>query len=148
MLPPIIELLPLAQQNRFKLAYSGKQRPIGWGEPDDIVVGMVQAWLNALDVPLPIRTKRDKEGNVIADGIFGSETYLAVKHFQDKNTLKGDGMVGHDTIDVIYEHLHEKFIKRRVSSPPQNASVTVKTRLFRCPPGTLICPEPPPQIVA
>lgn len=145
MLPPIIASLPIAQQNRFKLAYSNKQRPIGWGEPDDIVVGMVQAWLNALDVPLPKSTKRDEEGNIIADGIYGSETYQAIKHFQEKNKLKGDGMVGHDTLDIIYERLHEKFTKRRVSNPPHTAAVTVKPRPFHCPPGTLICPEPPPR---
>lgn len=143
MMPSSVEHLPPATRARFELAFTNKLRPIGWGEPDDIAVGVIQAWLNALDIPLPKSTSRDLEGNIQADGIYGSETFRAIKKFQELNQLKPDGMVGENTLNKFHEKLHEKFTVRVVSNPPKNAAVTVKKRPFRCPPGTLICPEPP-----
>lgn len=146
MLPPIVEKLPLATRKRFDLAYNNAlRRPIGMGEPDDIAIGMIQAWLNALDIPLPKSTKRNPDDTVSADGIYGSETYEAVKKFQAANGLKPDGMVGHDTLDKIAEKLGEKFHKPRVTEPTRNANIIVVKRPYRCPPGALICPEPSRQ---
>ena len=143
MLPSIVEKLPLASKNRFKLAFSNRLRPIGIGEPDDIAIGLVQAWLNALDIPLPKSTSRNPDGSITADGIFGSETHGAVKQFQARNGLKPDGMVGKDTLDKIAEKLGEKFHKPRQTEPDRKAGVIVVKRPFRCPPDSLICPEPP-----
>ncbi len=145
MMPPIVDYLPPAQRERFRLAYTNKKRPIGWGEPDDIATGLVQAWLFALGFPLPKSARMDIDGGIIADGIYGSETYRAIKQFQESNPnpLKGDGMVGQDTLDKLYDRLHQKFTKQNTANPPKNAAVTVVKRPYRCPPGALICAEPP-----
>jgi putative peptidoglycan binding protein len=144
MLPPIVDKLPQEARRRFHEAYDNPKRPIGWGEPDDIVVALLQVWLYALgasNFPRSIVYEIDQD-TVNADGIFGKETWLAIMAFQSRKDLglKADGMVGHNTIDRIYDLLHQ----RRVN-PPQlrKASVTAVTRPFKCPPGALICPEPP-----
>jgi murein L,D-transpeptidase YcbB/YkuD len=141
MLPEIVKKLPPSSQKRFEEAYSNKKRPITWGEHDDIVVGMVQSWLTHLGYSLPISVKIDRDNNgYAADGIFGDETRQAVKDFQMANGLVPDGMVGKNTLDKIYDNLH----RTRVHTPlTKNAAVYVVKRPYRCPPGALICAEPP-----
>ena len=138
MMPPIVSKLPPPQQARFNLAYTNKLRPIGWWEPDDICVGIVQAWMHMLKEKLPTSVKVVAGGDMECDGIFGPETYAAVASFQSKNGLKSDGMVGHDTLDMITHKLPR-------TNPPapttRNAAVTITKRPYRCPPGALICPE-------
>jgi peptidoglycan hydrolase-like protein with peptidoglycan-binding domain len=139
MMPNAVSKLPAPQQARFNLAYTNKLRPIGWWEPDDICVGVVQVWMHILGEHLPKSVKVDGGGDLICDGIFGPETYAAVFSFQGKNSLKRDGMVGHDTLDMITHKLPR-------TNPPapttRNAAVTVAKRPYRCPDGMLICPEP------
>jgi murein L,D-transpeptidase YcbB/YkuD len=141
MLPPIVQQLPPASRKRFEEAYSNKKRPIAFGEHDDIVVGLVQAWLAHLGFSLPVSVTIELDENTYkADGIFQGETLRAVKEFQTRNGLVPDGMVGHNTIDKIYLQLH----RTKTNTPlTRNAAVHDVKRPFRCPPGALICPEPP-----
>jgi murein L,D-transpeptidase YcbB/YkuD len=142
MMPDVVSKLPAPNRARFEKAYADKKRPIGWWDPDDVSVGLVQAWLVTLGESLPISTKVDPaDGGVIADGVFGRETFDAVVSFQKKKGLKADGMVGHDTLDAIRDALKARL--RQVDSP-----VFVKKPIERerpprrCPPGSLICRDP------
>jgi peptidoglycan hydrolase-like protein with peptidoglycan-binding domain len=142
MLPPVVKKLPPLSQKRFEEAYTNKKRPIAWGEHDDIVVGLLQAWLYVLEVsslPRSVVYELD-EDTIKSDGIFGQETRDAVIAFQTTNKLKVDGFVGHDTLDKISEKLRRKFPPLPIT---RNSAVTVVKRPYRCPPGALICPEPP-----
>lgn len=139
MLPTIVKKLPPPSRKRFEEAYSNWKKPIAWGEHDDIVVGVLQAWLVALGFPLPKSTKVTADG-IESDGIFYQETWDAVTAFQRRYELKPDGLVGHNTLDMIYEKLHAMHPRPPIT---RNASVTVAPRPYRCPPGALICPEPP-----
>ena len=142
MLPPIVKTLPVATRDRFELAYTDPKRPIGIWERDDIAVSLVQAWMFGLGVSsMPKSIRFDpRTQQISADGVFGDETRKAVIAFQKACEIKPDGMVGHDTLDKISERLH-----RRVPQPPvtRGAAVTAVKRPYRCPPGALICPEPP-----
>jgi hypothetical protein len=141
MLHPIVKSLPPASRRRFEEAYSNPMRPIAYGEQDDIVVGILQAWLAALGFPLTRSVVFELDDDTIrADGIFWGETRQAVIVFQGSNELVADGLVGHNTLDRIYAKLHQ-----RPPSPPitRSSSVTVVKRPYHCPPGALICPEPP-----
>ncbi len=144
MMPDVVDRLPPRNRDRFYLAYdNSKERPIGWWEPDDLSVGLVQAWLVALGEKLPKSTKIDADGDIMADGVFGQETFDAVQSFQRKAHLKDDGMVGHDTLDAIRDAL-----RARIRPPAkQTSEVFIKkptefTRPPRpCPPGALICAD-------
>jgi peptidoglycan hydrolase-like protein with peptidoglycan-binding domain len=142
MMPNVVEHLPTASRERFELAYNDKKKPIAFGEPDDIVVGVLQAWLHFLKFKLPKSVLRADAEGVTTDGIFWGETRDAVIAFQTKFNLKVDGLVGHDTLDELHKQL------ARANPPPpvtRNASVTVvpkNSREYRCPPGTLICKDP------
>ena len=144
MMPDVVDRLPPGSRGRFYLAYENvKKRPIGWWEPDDLAVGLVQAWLFALGEKLPKSAKVAPDGDIIADGVFGQETFDAVKSFQRKKHIKDDGMVGHDTLDAFRAAL-----RARISPPAKSSSqVFIKkpnefTRPPRpCPPGALICAD-------
>ena len=134
--------MPATTQARFNQAYTDPKHPIATGEHDDIAVSLLQAWLFAFGVA-PLRKSivfTPDTQDVRADGIFGDETRQAVIAFQRSASLVPDGLVGHNTLDKISERLH-----RRTPQPPvlRNAAVTAVKRPFRCPPGALICPEPP-----
>ena len=119
MLSPYVKKLPAANRKRFEEAYENSKRPIATGEHDDIVVAVLQVWLFVLG---PSLLKK------------------SVSFLQADQTIRADGMVGRHTLDKISELLH-----RRLPQPPvtRNAAVTAVKRPFRCPPGALICPEPP-----
>lgn len=140
MMPDVVFRLAPRQQATFKRAYDNAQRrPIGWWDPDDIAVGLVQAWLVFVGESLPRSTKIEPDGSIQADGIFGDETFKAVQSFQRKNKLKGDGMVGHDTLDAF----REAIAKHRPTPPVQTTSevIIIGTPPKPCPPGALICPD-------
>lgn len=59
-------------------------------------VAQVQDLLDSLGFKLPKTMSRKG-----ADGIFGSETDLAVKEFQKGKGLKADGMVGPRTLEAL-----------------------------------------------
>jgi peptidoglycan hydrolase-like protein with peptidoglycan-binding domain len=143
MLPPVVELLPAPSRNRFHAAYNDRNKPLAWGEHDDLAVGLLQAWLRFLGFNLPKSTKISPDGSIEADGIFWDETRQAVIDFQRTNHLRVDGLVGHDTLDSIAANL-----SRRNAPPPMthHSTVFVKKpnevqRPRRCPPGALICPD-------
>ncbi len=144
MMPDVVARLPPRNRDRFDLAYdNSKQRPFGWWEPDDLSVGLIQAWLFALGEKLPKSAKVDDAGNIEADGVFGQETFDAVKSFQRKSHIKGDGMVGRDTLDAFRDAL-----RARITPPAkQDSQVFVKkpnefaSPPRPCPPGALICAD-------
>jgi peptidoglycan hydrolase-like protein with peptidoglycan-binding domain len=141
MMPPIVKKLPLLTQKRFEHAYTNTKRPIAVGDNDDIAVSLVQVWLTHLGYSLPISvTITPDDGAYRADGVFGDETRRAVQAFQMRNGLRPDGMVGHDTLDKICENLYRPKIHTPLT---RAATVHVAMRRYRCPPGALICSEPP-----
>ncbi len=144
MLHPVVTKLPPPSRKRFEEAYADRMKPIAWGEHDDIVVGILQAWLFTLGFLFTNSKsilKVDAEG-IMTDGIFRNETRDAVIAFQTKYELKPDGLVGHNTLDKLYEKLHGGHPRAPIT---RNASVTVAPKPYLCPPGTLICAEPPNQ---
>jgi peptidoglycan hydrolase-like protein with peptidoglycan-binding domain len=68
-------------------------------------VAQVQDLLDSLGFKLPGSMSRKG-----ADGIFGAETERALKEFQQRNSLKADGVVGPKTLDAL-----EMAIKNRPS---------------------------------
>nr|WP_261783277.1 peptidoglycan-binding domain-containing protein [Clostridium botulinum] len=54
-------------------------------------------------------------GNAGADGIWGNDTYIAVKSFQKDCNLKSDGWVGNDT----YHKIEAEYNKRMGIKPKQ-----------------------------
>jgi len=142
MVPDVVAHLPPTHRRRFELADDNtKKRPIGWWEPDEIAVGLVQVWLFALGEKLPKSTRVEPDGTIFADGIFGQETFDAVKSFQRKKHLTPDGMVGHDTLEAFRDGLRARRI-----TPPANPSSQVfvkKPNQFAkpCPRGSLICAD-------
>jgi peptidoglycan hydrolase-like protein with peptidoglycan-binding domain len=139
MLHPFVQKLPRASKERFELAYKDKKKPIAFGEPDDVVVGILQAWLHALGFNLPKSVLKADADGITTDGIFWGETRDAVIAFQTKFKLKVDGLVGHETLDELHKQLGRKFPPPPVT---RSATVTVMPRKFRCPPGALICADP------
>ena len=137
MLPKSVSSLDLKDQARFQEADTNKHRPIGWWEPNHMCVGLVQVWLFILGGKLAKSVKTDPGGDLIPDGDFGQETFDAVMAFQKENGMKPDGLVGHDTLDMINQRLPRRRLK-----PPTTHNSNVIIRKRRCPPGTLICPEP------
>lgn len=143
MLPSVVKRLPPAQQRRFEAAYTNRALPIGWGEGDDIAVGLIQAWLAFLGYKLPISVQLDPADNSLkADGIFKRETLEAVRALQRDNHLLDDGKVGHDTLDAFEAALRSRTLVRRNEPVTSRASVTVMPRPYKCPPGALICADP------
>lgn len=142
MPPDIVKRMPARTQSTFKRAYDNKlKRPIGWWEPDDLAVGLLQAWLVGLGESLPKSTSIDPNGDIDADGVFAEETFDAVKSFQRKAKLKADGMVGHDTLDALRAAL----LKKNFTSPVVTTSEVIIKAIpvpRQCPPGALICAEP------
>jgi peptidoglycan hydrolase-like protein with peptidoglycan-binding domain len=67
---------------RFQLAYENKKRPIGWWEPNKEATGLIQSYLKALGYNLAKSVKVEESPDGVTfepDGIFGPETYDAVK---------------------------------------------------------------------
>src|SRR5271165_6335583 len=64
--------------------------PVKLGETGD-AGRCLQVVLTNLGYDLPASTKH---GTILADGIFGQETYDAVVEFQGDNNLAADGVVG------------------------------------------------------
>jgi peptidoglycan hydrolase-like protein with peptidoglycan-binding domain len=85
----------------------------------------------------------EPSGDLDCDGAFGSDTYNAVVAFQSANGLKPDGMVGHDTLDTISAKLHPPTFLHAPTT--RSSAVNVLKKKYRCPPGALICAEPPPD---
>jgi peptidoglycan hydrolase-like protein with peptidoglycan-binding domain len=103
---------------------------------------VVQAWLAYLDFPLPKSSKVLDGGRVVVlDGVFGEETFDAVKKFQVRAGVKPDGMVGRNTLDKFAEEIAKR--NRRHTPISKNAAVDVVPKGYRCHPGVLICKEPP-----
>jgi peptidoglycan hydrolase-like protein with peptidoglycan-binding domain len=126
---------------RFDVAYENRQLPIGWGEPNQEAVGLIQVYLHVLGYNLKMSVKVDKAGRSLTpDGKFGNETLAAVKQFQRDMKIKDDGMVGHDTLDALGAAIdpprpaHHGFVEE-IITPPLRAPKP-------CPPGSLICPDP------
>jgi hypothetical protein len=149
MLPSSVENFEAPVRFRFQEAYDKPKRPIGWWDPDKISVGLVQGWLSYLGYPLPKSVKVDERSrsgfrDLLCDGIFGQETFHAVMQFQTRTGIKADGMVGRNTLDKFSEELTKA--NRRHTPVSRDASVTVvekASRPYKCPPGALICKEPP-----
>jgi peptidoglycan hydrolase-like protein with peptidoglycan-binding domain len=138
MMPQVVDKLPLHSRNRFNLAYdNSKRRPISRWETDDLVVGIIQAWLVILGESLPKSTSVQADGDIETDGDFGGETHLAVQSFQRKKHIKDDGMVGHDTLDALGAAVqalkHVKTTKAFIKKPNEVRRA--------CPPGAPICPD-------
>jgi peptidoglycan hydrolase-like protein with peptidoglycan-binding domain len=68
--------------------------PVKLGETGD-AIRCLQVVLTSLGYDLPVSTKH---GTILADGIFGQETYDAVVEFQEDNNLAADGVVGPQTL--------------------------------------------------
>jgi peptidoglycan hydrolase-like protein with peptidoglycan-binding domain len=142
MLPTGVADLQPPARRRFQEAYDNPKRPIGWWDPDHQSVGVVQAWLLYLDFPLPKSSKVLSSGQVvILDGVFGEETFAAVRQFQARTGVKPDGMVGRNTLDRFAAEIAKR--NRRHTPISKSAAVDVVPRGYRCNPGMLICKEPP-----
>src|SRR5882724_11845024 len=100
---------------RLDIAYEDKKKPIGWWEPNKEVTGLIQAYLVSLGYELPKSMMVVNDGGgktIVTDGIFGKETFDAVRAFQTDNHLSKDGMVGKETLDAL----------ARLLDPPRPAS--------------------------
>lgn len=71
--------------------------PIKMGESGE-GVRVLQLAFMSLEYPMPISTKNYTQE---PDGIFGAETFSAVKTFQGRNGLQQDGIVGRDTLGKL-----------------------------------------------
>jgi hypothetical protein len=143
MMPDVVNRMPPRQRDRFYLAYdNARKRPIGWWEPDDIVVGLVQAWLFVLGENLPKSAWIETDGTIAAKGIFDQETFLAVQSFQRKMHIDADGMVGHDTLDALAWQL--RLLMGRPAQPSRQVFVKPRDTIppRPCSPDALICPDP------
>lgn len=65
--------------------------------------------------------------NLVEDGIFGSQTYLAVKDFQSKKGLVVDGIVGPSTLAALQDSIQkgEKIGTKTLTLPSPSYSVVV-----------------------
>ena len=86
-----------AGDERLESAYDNSPA-MRWGEEGD-PVKKVQRGLIDDGIPMPISTEKTGE----PDGIFGSETFGAVKKFQAKHDLSQDGVVGRETLGKLDE---------------------------------------------
>lgn len=105
-------------------------------------VRKIQQALIFLDFPVP---------KVGANGIFGDETVLAVKSYQEARGLNVDGVVGPETIESLDLEFFTGILESSFSGPEPRVS-EVRTPLFpespvrtpRASPITPIAPEAPP----
>jgi peptidoglycan hydrolase-like protein with peptidoglycan-binding domain len=68
--------------------------PLGHGATG-VAVEILQSTLVELGFPMPISTRN---GQIAADGIFGTETANTVRAFQKLQGLSADGIAGRDTL--------------------------------------------------
>jgi peptidoglycan hydrolase-like protein with peptidoglycan-binding domain len=105
-------------------------------------VRKIQQALIFLDFPVP---------KVGANGIFGGETVLAVRSYQEARGLNVDGVVGPETIESLDLEFFTGVLEPSFSGPEPHVS-EVRTPLFpespvrtpRASPITPIAPEAPP----
>ncbi len=106
-------------------------------------VRKIQQALIFLDFPVP---------KVGANGIFGDETELAVRSYQEARGLSVDGVVGPETIGSLDEEFFTGVTRPSVSPGPEPQVSEVRTPLFpespvrtpRASPITPIAPKAPP----
>jgi hypothetical protein len=103
---------------RINLAYSDRNHPIAFGEPQSDAVRRIQSALRDLGFGLP---KSFSAAHAFGfDGIFGDETLKAVRAFQRTHPpLRVDGMVGQHTLDEMDSSL----LRPKPPSGPQALAV-------------------------
>lgn len=95
----VLKYPPFAASQRLQAA-ARNHRPLGMNERGT-AVATFQAGLVQLGFKLPLTLKKGRP-----DGIYGNETFMAVKSFQSSNHLPlSDGAAGHDTIVLLDDML-------------------------------------------
>jgi len=97
----------LSKDTRIQEAYSNRNRPIAFGEPQSQSVARVQVALTQVGYSMP-----KSVSSTGADGIFLDETLATVRQFQADNGLRVDGMIGEHTLDALDAALN------RLPGPP------------------------------